>query len=219
MARERVRLTAGCGAGPADETARPLTASPLIPMVVEQTSRGERTFDIYSRLLNERIIFVGTPIDDQIANLTVAQLLHLESEEPDRDISIYINSPGGFVYAGLAIYDTIQFIKPDVQTLCVGVALSMGALLLAGGTKGKRMAMPNAKILIHQPSGGFEGSASDIEIQANETISMKRRIEEILAQHTGQPLEKVSKDADRDYFMSAEEAMEYGVIDRVVHQR
>ena len=193
--------------------------APLIPTVIEQTSRGERAFDIYSRLLNERIIFLGTPINDMIANLTVAQLLHLESEEPDKDISLYINSPGGMVYAGLAIYDTIQFIKPDVQTLCVGVALSMGALLLAGGTDGKRLALPNAKILIHQPYGGFEGQASDIEIQAKETISMKRRIEEILAQHTGQPLEKVSEDVDRDYFMSAEEAMEYGVIDQVVYRR
>ncbi len=195
------------------------TPAPLIPTVVEETLHGERVFDIYSRLLNERIIFLGTPIDEQIANLTVAQLLHLESEEPDRDISLYINSPGGSVHAGLAIYDTIQFIKPDVQTLCVGMALSMSALLLAGGSKGKRSALPNATTLIHQPYGGFEGQASDIEIQANETLSIKRRLEEILAHHTGQPLEKLSEDIDRDYFMSAEEALEYGLIDQVVQQR
>src|SRR5438034_5058562 len=180
--------------------------SPLVPMVVEQTSRGERAFDIYSRLLNERIVFLGTPVTDDIANLVVAQLLHLESEDPDKDISIYINSPGGSVYAGLAIYDTIQFIKPDVATICVGIAMSMGALLLAGGAKGKRMALPNAKILIHQVSGGFQGQATDIEIQARETINMKRRMEEIIAQHTEQPLEKVSKDMERDYFMTAQEA-------------
>jgi len=193
--------------------------SPLIPMVIEQTSRGERSFDIYSRLLNDRIIFLGTPVDDQIANLIVAQLLHLESEEPDKDISIYINSPGGSVYAGLAIYDTMQFIKPDVQTICVGIAMSMGALLLAGGSKGKRMALPNAKILIHQVSSGFQGQATDIEIQARETISMKRRMEEILAEHTEQPLEKVSKDMERDYFMTAQEGREYGIIDAVVTSR
>jgi ATP-dependent Clp protease, protease subunit len=193
--------------------------TPLIPMVIEQTSRGERAFDIYSRLLNERIVFLGTPVDDQIANLIVAQLLHLESEEPDKDISIYINSPGGSVYAGLAIYDTIQFIKPDVSTICVGIAMSMGALLLAGGAKGKRMALPNAKILIHQVSSGFQGQATDIEIQARETINMKRRMEEIIAQHTEQPLEKVSKDMERDYFMTAQEADEYGIIDTVITQR
>src|SRR5437899_11730821 len=153
--------------------------SPLIPMVIEQTSRGERSFDIYSRLLNERIVFLGTPVDDQIANLLVAQLLHLESEDPDKDISIYINSPGGSVYAGLAIYDTIQYIKPDVQTICVGIAMSMGALLLGGGAKGKRLALPNAKILIHQVSSGFQGQATDVEIQARETINMKRKAEEI----------------------------------------
>ena len=158
--------------------------SPLIPMVIEQDSRGERAFDIYSRLLRERIIFLGTPIDDEIANLVVAELLHLESEDPDKDISIYVNSPGGSVYAGLTIYDTMQFVKPDVQTICVGTALSMGALLLAGGAKGKRMALPNAKILLHQVSGGFEGQATDIEIQAREVISVKRRLEEIIALHT-----------------------------------
>jgi ATP-dependent Clp protease protease subunit len=193
--------------------------SPLIPMVIEQTSRGERAFDIYSRLLNERIIFLGTPIDDQIANLVVAQLLHLESEEPDKDISLYINSPGGSVYAGLAIYDTMQFIKPDVQTICVGIAMSMGALLLAGGSKGKRMSLPNAKILIHQVSSGFQGQATDIEIQAREVISIKRRLEEIIANHTEQKLEKVSTDMERDYFMTAEEAKDYGIIDTVIAHR
>jgi ATP-dependent Clp protease, protease subunit len=193
--------------------------SPLIPMVIEQDSRGERAFDIYSRLLKERIIFLGTPIDDQIANLLVAELLHLESEDPDQDISIYVNSPGGGVYAGLTIYDTMQFVKPDVQTSCLGTALSMGALLLAGGAKGKRMALPNAKILLHQVSGGFEGQATDIEIQAREVISVKRRLEEIIASHTGQPLEKVSTDMERDYFLSAEEAKEYGIIDRVIAHR
>ena len=193
--------------------------SPLIPMVIEQTSRGERSFDIYSRLLNERIIFLGTPVDDQIANLIVAQLLHLESEDPDKDISIYINSPGGSVYAGLAIYDTMKFVKPDIQTICVGIAMSMGALLLAGGAAGKRMALPNAKILIHQVSGGFQGQATDIEIAARETIALKRRLEEIFAQHSGQDIEKVSKDMERDYFLTAQEANEYGIIDRVIEHR
>jgi ATP-dependent Clp protease protease subunit len=191
----------------------------VIPMVIEQDSRGERAFDIYSRLLKDRIIFLGTPIDDQIANLFVAELLHLESEEPDRDISIYINSPGGSVYAGLTIYDAMQYVRPDIQTTCVGIAVSMGALLLASGTKGKRMALPNAQILIHQLSGGFEGRATDIEIQAREVISVKRRLEEIIAEHTGQPLERVSKDMERDYFMTPEEGREYGIIDRVVAHR
>jgi ATP-dependent Clp protease, protease subunit len=193
--------------------------SPLIPMVVEQTSRGERAFDIYSRLLNERIIFLGTPVDDQIANLIVAQLIHLESEDPDKDISIYINSPGGVVYAGLAIYDTMQYIKPDVQTICVGMAMSMGAVILAGGAPGKRMATPNSKILIHQGSAGFHGQPTDIEIQAREVISLKRRLEEILAQHTGQALEKISKDVDRDFYMTADEAKDYGIIDMVIATR
>ena len=193
--------------------------SPLIPMVIEQTSRGERSFDIYSRLLNERIIFLGTPVDDQIANLIVAQLLHLESEDPDKDISIYINSPGGSVYAGLAIYDTMQFVKPDIQTICVGIAMSMGALLLSGGAAGKRMALPNAKILIHQVSGGFQGQATDIEIAARETIALKRRLEEIFSHHSGQEIEKVSKDMERDYFLTAQEANEYGIIDRVIEHR
>jgi ATP-dependent Clp protease, protease subunit len=193
--------------------------SPLIPMVIEQTSRGERSFDIFSRLLNERIVFLGTPVDDQIANLIIAQMLHLESEDPDKDVFLYINSPGGSVYAGLAIYDTIQYIKPDVQTICVGIAMSMGALLLAGGAKGKRLALPNAKILIHQVSSGFQGQATDVEIQARETINMKRRMEEIISHHTGQTLEKVSKDMERDYFMTAQEAQEYGIIDTVVTHR
>jgi ATP-dependent Clp protease protease subunit len=188
-------------------------------MVVEQTSRGERAFDIYSRLLNERIIFLGTPIDDQIANLIIAQLIHLESEDPDKDISLYVNSPGGSVYAGLAVYDTMQYVKPDVQTVCVGIAMSMGAVLLAGGTNGKRMALPNSKILIHQVSSGFQGQATDIEIQAREVINIKRRLEEILADHTGQDHEKVAKDMERDYFMTADEAKEYGIIDTVQTQR
>jgi len=185
-------------------------------MVIEQTSRGERSFDIYSRLLNERIIFLGTPIDDQIANLIVAQLLHLESEDPDKDISVYINSPGGSVYSGLAVYDTMQFIKPDVSTICVGIAMSMGALLLAGGAKGKRMALPNAKILIHQVSSGFQGQATDIEIHAREIIDIRKRLDQIIADHTEQSLEKVTRDTERDYFMSAPEAVEYGIIDRVI---
>jgi ATP-dependent Clp protease protease subunit len=185
-------------------------------MVVEQTSRGERAFDIYSRLLNERIVFLGTPVTDDIANLIVAQLLHLESEDPDKDISLYINSPGGSVYAGLAIYDTMQFIKPDVQTICVGIAMSMGALLLAGGADGKRMSLPNSKILIHQVSSAFQGQATDIEIHAKEIIDVRRRLDEILAKHTKQDLEKVAKDTERDYFMSADEAQQYNLIDRVI---
>ena len=188
-------------------------------MVVEQTSRGERAFDIYSRLLNERIIFLGTPVTEDIANLVVAQLIHLESEDPDKDVSIYINSPGGSVYAGLAIYDTMQYIKPDVQTICVGVAMSMGALLLAGGAAGKRMATPNSKILIHQVTGGFQGQATDIEIHAREIIDIRKRLDEIIAKHTSQPLEKVAKDTERDYFMSAEEAKEYNLVDRVIEHR
>jgi ATP-dependent Clp protease protease subunit len=194
--------------------------SPLIPMVIEQTSRGERSFDIYSRLLNERIIFLGTAIDDQIANLVIAQLLHLESEDPDKDIFIYINSPGGDVYAGLAIYDTMQFVKPDVSTISIGMAMSMGALLLAGGAAGKRMALPNAKVMIHQVwTGGFGGQATDIEIRARETLNLKRRIEEIIARHAKQDLDKVTKDMERDYFLSAEEAKDYGIIDRVIEHR
>jgi ATP-dependent Clp protease, protease subunit len=195
--------------------------SPLIPMVIEQTARGERSFDIYSRLLNERIIFLGTPIDDQIANLVIAQLLHLESEDPDKDIRVYINSPGGDVYAGLAIYDTMQYIAPDVSTICVGIAMSMGAVLLAGGAKEKRLALPNSKILIHQiwSPYGPGGQAADIERRARETINLKRRIEEIIAEDTGQSIEKVQQDTDRDYFMTSEEAQEYGIIDRVLQHR
>ncbi|MEJ7750443.1 MAG: ATP-dependent Clp endopeptidase proteolytic subunit ClpP [Thermoleophilaceae bacterium] len=190
--------------------------SPLVPMVVEQTPRGERAFDIYSRLLNERIVFLGTPVTDDIANLIVAQLLHLQAEDPDKDISLYINSPGGSVYAGLAIYDTMQYIKPDVQTICVGIAMSMGALLLAGGKEGKRMSLPNSKILIHQVSSSFQGQASDIEIHAKEIIDTRQRLDEILAEHTGQELEKVARDTERDYFMTAKEAQEYHLIDKVI---
>jgi ATP-dependent Clp protease protease subunit len=185
-------------------------------MVIEQSVRGERSFDIYSRLLNERIVFVGTPIDDDVANLVVAQLLHLESEDPDKDISIYINSPGGVVYAGLAIYDTIQFIKPDVQTICFGVAMSMGSLLLAGGTAGKRMALPNGRILIHQPSGGFQGQSADIEIHAKEILELRAHIDEIYAHHTRQTVERVHEDMDRDRFFTAQQALDYGLIDRVI---
>jgi ATP-dependent Clp protease protease subunit len=193
--------------------------SPMVPMVVEQTSRGERAFDIYSRLLNERIIFLGTPVTEDIANLIVAQLIHLESEDPDKDISMYINSPGGSVYAGLAIYDTMQYIKPEVQTICVGIAMSMGALLLGGGAPGKRMATPNSKILIHQVSGGFQGQATDIEIHAREIIDIRRRLDEIIAKHTGQEIDRVKRDTERDYFMSAEEAVEYNIVDRVIENR
>ncbi len=192
---------------------------PLVPMVVEQTSRGERAFDIYSRLLNERVVFLGTPINDEVANLVVAQLIHLESEDPDKDISVYINSPGGSVYSGLAIYDTMQFIKPDVSTICVGMAMSMGALLLAGGAKGKRYALPNAKVLIHQVLGSFEGQVTDIEIHAREMVDMRRRLDEILAKHADQTVEKVHADTDRDYFMSADEAKAYGIIDDVISHR
>ena len=192
---------------------------PLIPMVVEQTSRGERSFDIYSRLLSERVIFLGQPVDDDIANLVVAQLLHLESEEPDRDISLYINSPGGSVYAGLAIYDTMQFIRPDVQTICFGVAMSMGSLLLMGGAAGKRLALPDAKILIHQPSGGFQGQSTDIEIHAREALALRARLEEILAEHTGQDRATITSDMERDRFFSPQEARDYGLIDRVVADR
>src|SRR6185312_11483793 len=189
---------------------------PLIPMVIEQSPRGERSFDIYSRLLNERIIFIGTPIDDETANLVVAQLLHLESEDPDKDISIYINSPGGSVYAGLAIYDTMQFVKPDVQTICFGIAMSMGSLLLAGGAPGKRLALPNSRILIHQPSGGYQGQTTDIEIHAREVLALRRHIDEIYSRHSGRPLAQVHEDMERDRFFTAEQAREYGLIDRVI---
>ena len=193
--------------------------SPLIPMVVEQTSRGERSFDIYSRLLKERVIFIVGPVEDYMANVVVAQLLFLESENPDKDIALYINSPGGSVSAGLAIYDTMQFIKPDVSTICVGSAMSMGALLLAGGAKGKRFALPNARILIHQIMGGYEGQATDIEIHAREVLNLRQRLDEILAEHTGQAVEKVRQDTERDNFMSAAEAQAYGIIDDVIAHR
>ena len=188
----------------------------LIPMVVEQTARGERSYDIYSRLLGERIVFLGQPVDDEIANLIVAQILHLEADDPDKDISLYINSPGGVVYSGLAIYDAMQYVKPDVQTICFGIAMSMGALLLAGGAEGKRMALPNAKILIHQPSGGFEGQATDIQIHAQEILKTRRRIDAIYAKHTGKPEEEVRRDMERDRFFKPDEAVEYGLIDRVI---
>ena len=185
-------------------------------MVVEQTSRGERAFDIYSRLLNERIIFLGTPIDDNVANLVVAQMIHLESEDPDKDINLYINSPGGSVTSGMAIYDTMQYVRPAVSTICIGQAASMGALLLLAGAKGKRQALPNARIMIHQPMGGTQGQATDIEIQAKEILRMKAKLNEIIARHTGQPVERVEKDTDRDYFMGASEARAYGIVDEVV---
>jgi ATP-dependent Clp protease protease subunit len=196
-----------------------MDVSPLVPFVIEQTSRGERSFDIFSRLLNERVVFLGTPINDDVANLVVAQLIHLESDDPDKDISLYINCPGGSVYAGLAIYDTMQFIKPDVSTICVGSAMSMGALLLAGGCAGKRFALPNARVLIHQLMGGYEGQATDVEIHAKEVVSLRRRLDEILAEHTKQPEEKVRLDTERDYFMTAKEAKTYGIIDDVIAHR
>ena len=189
----------------------------LVPMVVEQSPRGERAYDIYSRLLKDRVIFIGTPIDDGIANLIIAQLLFLQSEDPDKEISVYINSPGGSVTAGLAIYDTIQFVKPPVATYCVGQAASMGALLLTAGAKGKRFALPAARIMIHQPWGGVQGAASDISIQAREILRLRERLNELLAKHTGQALDKIQKDTDRDYFMSAEEAKTYGIIDEVIY--
>ena len=191
----------------------------LVPMVVEQTSRGERAFDIYSRLLKERIVMLGTPVDDQVANLIVAQLLHLESEDPDKDISIYINSPGGMVYAGMAIYDTMQYIKPDVSTICVGMAMSMGAILLAGGAPKKRFALPNAKIMIHQGSAGFQGTPADIDIQAREVLALRERMAEILSTHTGKPKDQVMQDIDRDRFMTAEEASAYGIVDEILSSR
>ncbi len=191
----------------------------LVPMVIEQTSRGyERAYDIYSRLLKDRILFIGTPIDDFVANLIIAQLLFLQMEDTNKDINVYVNSPGGSVTAGLAIYDTIQFVKCDVATYCVGQAASMGALLLCAGTKGKRFALPNSRVMIHQPWGGVQGAASDISIQAKEILKLRERLNEILSAHTGKPLEKIEKDTDRDYFMSAKEAQDYGLIDEVVLQ-
>jgi ATP-dependent Clp protease, protease subunit len=192
---------------------------PLVPMVVEQTARGERSFDIYSRLLNDRVVFLGGEVPEEIANLIVAQLVHLESDDPEKDIHLYINSPGGSVYAGLAIYDAMQFIRPDVQTICYGIAMSMGSLLLAGGAAGKRMVLPNSRILIHQASGGFQGQAADIEIQAQEILTLRKRIDEIYAKHTGQPLERVHADMDRDRYFTGAEAVAYGLADRVLEHR
>ncbi|MDP2690769.1 MAG: ATP-dependent Clp endopeptidase proteolytic subunit ClpP [Deltaproteobacteria bacterium] len=191
----------------------------LIPMVVEQTGRGERAYDIYSRLLKDRIIFLGSGVDDNMANLIVAQLLFLESEDPDKDIHLYINSPGGLVSAGLAIYDTMQYVKPDVSTICIGQAASMGALLLAGGAAGKRFALPNSRILIHQPLGGAQGQATEIDIQAREILRIREELANIMVKHTGQPLEKVHKDTERDFFMSGQQAREYGIIDKVIEKR
>jgi len=192
---------------------------PLVPMVVEQTARGERSFDIYSRLLNDRVVFLGGEVDEESANLIVAQLVHLESDDPDKDISLYINSPGGSIYAGMAIYDTMQFIRPDVQTICYGIAMSMGSLLLAGGAPGKRMALPNSRILIHQPTGGFQGQTSDIEIHAKEVLALRARVDEIYAHHTGQSVERVHADMERDRFFTGEEAVAYGLVDRVIEKR
>jgi ATP-dependent Clp protease protease subunit len=191
----------------------------LVPMVVEQTARGERSFDIYSRLLNDRVVFLGGQVAEETANLIVAQLVHLESDDPDKDIHLYVNSPGGSIYAGLAIYDTMQFIKPDVQTICYGIAMSMGSLLLAGGAPGKRMALPNSRILIHQPSGGFEGQSTDVEIQAKEILELRARVDQIYAKHTGQSIERVHADMERDRFFNGEEALAYGLVDRVIDHR
>jgi ATP-dependent Clp protease protease subunit len=192
---------------------------PLVPVVVQQDSRGERSFDIYSRLLRERVVFVGTAIDDEIANLVVAQLLHLEAEDPDKDIQMYVNSPGGGVYAGLAIYDTMRFIKPDVATTCCGIAMSMGSLLLAAGAKGKRASLPNARILLHQPHGGFQGQATDIQIHAKEALALRQRMEEIYAEHTGRPVQEISDVLERDRFFTPAEALDYGLVDRVTVDR
>jgi ATP-dependent Clp protease, protease subunit len=195
------------------------TGMPLVPVVVQQDSRGERSFDIYSRLLRERVVFLGTEIDDQVANLVVAQLLHLEAEDPEKDIQLYINSPGGVVYAGLAIYDTMQFIKPDVATTCCGIAMSAGSLILAGGTPGKRAALPNSRILVHQPSGGYQGQASDIQIHAEEALALRRRMEEIYAHHTGRSVDEISDALERDRYFTPEQAREYGLVDRVMASR
>jgi ATP-dependent Clp protease, protease subunit len=192
---------------------------PLIPRVVEQTARGERSFDIYSRLLNDRVVFLGGEVNEEIANLIVAQLVHLESDDPDKDIHLYINSPGGVIYAGLAIYDAMQFIQPDVQTICYGIAMSMGSLLLAGGAPGKRMALPNSRILIHQPTGGFQGQSSDIEIHARETLALRAKLDELYAKHTDQSIERVHADMERDRYFTGEEAVAYGLVDRVIETR
>ena len=192
---------------------------PLVPVVIQQDSRGERSFDIYSRLLRERVVFLGTAIDDEVANLVVAQLLHLEAEDPEKDIQLYVNSPGGSAYAGLAIYDTMRFIKPDVTTTCCGIAMSMGSLILAGGARGKRAALPNSRILIHQPTGGFQGQSTDIAIHAKESLALRRRMEEIYAHHTGRPVEDVSEALERDRFFTPEQARDYGLVDRVMQYR
>jgi ATP-dependent Clp protease, protease subunit len=191
----------------------------LVPMVIEQTNRGERAYDIYSRLLKDRIIFLGTPIDDHVANLMIAQMLFLEADDPEQDIYIYINSPGGYVSAGLAIYDTMQYIRPDVATICIGQAASMGALLLTAGAKGKRFSLPHARIMIHQPAGGFQGQASDIDIQAREILRMKESLDQIMARHTGQDIERIKRDTDRDFFMSGDQAKDYGLVDDVITMR
>ncbi len=193
--------------------------STLVPVVIEQSSRGERSFDIYSRLLRERIVFLQGEVNDQIANLVIAQLLHLESEDPDKDVCLYVNSPGGVVDAGLAIYDTMRFIKPDVSTVCCGIAMSMGSVILAGGAKGKRYSLPNSRILIHQPTGGYQGQATDIAIHAQEALKLRARLEAVYAEHTGQPLERIHADMERDNFMSPQEALDYGLIDRVISDR
>ena len=191
----------------------------LVPMVIEQTNRGERAYDIYSRLLKDRIIFLGTPIDDHVANLIIAQMLFLEADDPDQDIFLYINSPGGYVTSGLALYDTMQYIRPDVSTICIGQAASMGSLLLTAGAKGKRYSLPHARIMIHQPAGGFQGQATDIEIQAREILRIKEALDTIMAKHTGQELERIKRDTDRDFFMSGEQAKEYGLVDDVITVR
>jgi len=196
-----------------------MTPHNLIPMVVETTNRGERAFDIYSRLLKDRIIFIGTPIDDQVANVVMAQLLFLAGEDPEKDIMLYINSPGGSVYAGLAIYDTMQYVEPRVGTICMGIAASMAAVLLAGGAHGMRLSLPNTRILIHQPTGGFSGQAADIQIHAQEILRVRRRLDEILAHHTGKPIEVVNRDSDRDFFMSADEAKAYGLVDQIIQAK
>ncbi|MDO9536388.1 MAG: ATP-dependent Clp endopeptidase proteolytic subunit ClpP [Bacillota bacterium] len=201
------------------ETERENFVSQLVPMVVEQTSRGERAYDIYSRLLKDRIIFIGTPVNDMVANLVVAQLLFLESEDPDKDINIYINTPGGEIYSGLAIYDTMQYIKPDVSTICVGLAASLGSVLLTAGAKGKRYVLPNSRIMMHQPLGGTHGQAVDIEIHAKEILRLRESLNNILSSHTGQPVERIARDTDRDYFMSAEMAVEYGLVDSILEKR
>lgn len=198
---------------------REVAQVPLIPIVIEQSGRGERAYDIYSRLLKERIIFLGTPVTDDVANLIIAQILFLESEDPDKDIHFYINTPGGLVTAGMAIYDTMQYVKPPISTLCIGQAASMGAVLLAAGTKGKRFALPHSRILIHQPMGGFQGPASDIEIHAREILRMREELNQVLAKHTGQPVERIREDTDRDFFMTGQQALEYGIVDEVITRK